>query len=1041
MGTSEFDSLVERSRKDWTALMNPDEPVIYLGAASCGLAAGIEEVKQSVVAALKENELTARLVEVGCIGPCYLEPLMDIAAFGNPRLSYGPVNGKSARLILENYLLHRNPRSNQLLGHFSAGEFDGIPRFFDQPMLRSQLRIVLRNCGLIDPGDLGHYLAQDGYQGLRKALSMSPDSVIDEVTEAGLRGRGGAGFLTGKKWRFCRNVPSDIKYMICNADEGDPGAFMNRSLIEGDPHALLEGLLIAAYAIGASTGYIYIRAEYPLAIQRLKKAIAQIREVGLLGPRILGFDFSFEIKIKEGAGAFVCGEETALIHSIEGKRGMPRTRPPFPAVSGLHGKPTVINNVETLATLPHILRNGSAWYQQFGVPGNHGTKTFSIVGKARRTGMVEVSLGMKLRDIIFDVGGGSTKPFKGVQTGGPSGGCLSESYLETPVEYEALAKAGSIMGSGGLIVMDEDTCMVDIARYFMSFCAAESCGKCTPCRMGTTRMHEILERICRGQGTESDLITLERIGKSVKATSLCGLGQTSANPVLSTLRNFRREFEDHVLRKRCSAGVCQSLFLSPCQNACPVGMDVPGYVSMIAAGRFEEAVRIGRETNPFLSICGRVCDHPCMSKCRRNQLDEPVAIRTLKRFIGDYARTNHLKPAVWVSPEKRDERVAIVGAGPSGLSCSYFLARLGYRVTVFERLPVVGGMLAVGIPAYRLPRELLESEVQLIRDLGVEIRTGVAVGRDVTIRELLNQGYKAVYLAVGMSGDRAMGIPGENCAGVLQGVDFLTDVSLGKRVEIGHKVAVVGGGNTAVDAARTLVRLGAEEVTIVYRRTREEMPAFAEEIQEAEQEGVKIILLAAPARVIADAHGKATALECTRMKLGDFDNKGRRVPVPIENSTFRLDVDRIISAIGEFADVSELSNSQMNWKTNRDGTIAVDDECRTSVPGVFAGGDVAIGAATVVKAVAAGERAAVAIDGYLTGSDRREYPWRRRRRSPVPHDTTVEPVVTPMLRNELLPVPVRRRSFAEVQAAVDPETAMKEAQRCLRCDFREEEGV
>jgi NADH-quinone oxidoreductase subunit F len=582
MSTSEFDSLVERSRKEWAALTTSDAPVIYLGAASCGLAAGIEEVKKSVVAALKENELSAHIVEVGCIGPCYLEPLMDIAAFGNPRLSYGPVNRKSARLIVENYLLHRNPASDQLLGHFSPGEFDGISRFFDLPMLRSQVRIVLRNCGFIDPGNLGHYLAQDGYQGIRKALTMSPDGVIDEVMQSGLRGRGGAGFLTGRKWRFCRQTESDTKYMICNADEGDPGAFMNRSLIEGDPHALLEGILIAAYAIGASTGYIYIRAEYPLAIQRLKKAIAQIREVELLGPRILGSNFSFEIKIKEGAGAFVCGEETALIHSIEGKRGMPHTRPPFPAVSGLHQKPTIINNVETLATLPHILRNGASWYQQFGVPGNHGTKTFSIVGKARRTGMIEVPLGMKLRDIIFDVGGGSDKPFKGVQTGGPSGGCLSERYLETPVEYEALAAAGSIMGSGGLIVMDEDTCMVDIARYFMSFCAAESCGKCTPCRIGTSRMHEILERICQGRGEESDLTALERIGKSVKAASLCGLGQTAANPVLSTLGNFRKEFEDHVLHKRCSAGVCAALIAydidqekceacGACLRSCPAG--------------------------------------------------------------------------------------------------------------------------------------------------------------------------------------------------------------------------------------------------------------------------------------------------------------------------------------------------------------------------------------------------------------------------------------------------------------------------------------
>ena len=376
--------------------------------------------------------------------------------------------------------------------------------------------------------------------------------------------------------------------------------------------------------------------------------------------------------------------------------------------------------------------------------------------------MIEVPLGIKLRDIIFEIGGGAIKPFKGVQTGGPSGGCLSERFLDTPVEYESLAAAGSIMGSGGLIVMDEDTCMVDIARYFMGFCAAESCGKCTPCRIGTSQMQAILKRICDGNGTEADLEALERIGKTVKAASLCGLGQTAANPILSTLRNFRKEFEEHIKHKRCSAGVCQNLFLSPCQNACPVGMDVPGYVSMIAAGRFEDAIHIARETNPFLSVCGRICDHQCMLKCRRNQIDEPVAVRVLKRFIGDLARDRRIAPKVWVSSERRPERVAVIGAGPSGLTCAYFLARLGYGVTVLERLPVAGGMLAVGIPAYRLPKDVLEAEIQLIRDLGVEIRTRTTVGRDVRVGELFSQGFKAIYVGVGMYGDRAMGVPGEN---------------------------------------------------------------------------------------------------------------------------------------------------------------------------------------------------------------------------------------------------------------------------------------
>lgn len=1038
MDTSRLDSLRELARKDFANLASAKVPVVYLGAGSCGKAAGADAVKKAVLATLEERKLRAQVLEVGCVGPCYLEPLMDIAAFGNPRISYANVSAEQATQILESYLVRRDPMPGRAVGHFGDAEFAGIPRFFDLPMLKAQKRIVLRNCGFIDPERLDHYLATDGYEGLKKALGMSPDALIEEITKSQIRGRGGAGFPTGKKWRFCRDAKGDSKYMICNADEGDPGAFMNRSLIEGDPHAVLEGLLIAAYAIGASSGYVYIRAEYPLAIQRLCKAIAQMHEVGLLGNDILGSGFSFDLNIKEGAGAFVCGEETALIHSIEGKRGMPRMRPPFPATSGLHGKPTVINNVETLGTVAQIVRHGADWYRQFGVPGNYGTKTFSIVGKAKRTGMIEVPLGIKLRDLIFEVGGGAIKPFKGVQTGGPSGGCLSERFLDTPVEYESLAAAGSIMGSGGLIVMDEDTCMVDIARYFMGFCAAESCGKCTPCRIGTSQMQAILKRICDGNGTEADLGALERIGKTVKAASLCGLGQTAANPILSTLRNFRKEFEEHIKHKRCRAGVCQNLFLSPCQNACPVGMDVPGYVSMIAAGRFEDAIHIARETNPFLSVCGRICDHQCMLKCRRNQIDEPVAVRVLKRFIGDLARDLRIAPKVWVSSERRPERIAVIGAGPSGLTCAYFLARLGYGVTVLERLPVAGGMLAVGIPAYRLPKDVLEAEIQLIRDLGVEIRTRTTVGRDVRLGELFSQGFKAIYVGVGMYGDRAMGVPGENAAGVIQGVDFLTDVNMGKRREIGRRVAVIGGGNTAVDAARTLARLGAEQVTIVYRRTREEMPAFADEIREAEQEGVRIILLAAPTRVLVDEHGRVKGIECQTMKLGDFDNKGRRVPVPLPSSEFTLDVDTVIPAVGEFADVRDLFRDH-TVKTQRDGTIEIDDEGRTNIPGIFSGGDVAFGASTVIKAIAAGERGAVAIDRYLTGDCTRVYPWRVRSRSPAPFNVGAEPVAYPMLRPALLPVAERSKSFVEVQESISSEVAIKEAQRCLRCDYREEE--
>ncbi|KPL01176.1 MAG: NADH dehydrogenase [candidate division Zixibacteria bacterium SM23_73_3] len=575
----------KEAQKKWNLLKASKIPVIYLGTASCGRAAGAMEVLKSVQKTLKENRLKAKIVQVGCIGPCYLEPLMDIRLPSRPRISYANVNPEKATRIIESYLIKGDPLLQFAVGHFGDENVEftnGVPAFFDLPMLKPQVRVVLRNCGFIDPEEIDHYLANEGYAGIMQAFSKLPQEVIAEVGEAGIRGRGGAGFPTYKKWEICRNSPGESKYLICNADEGDPGAFMNRSLIEGDPHSVLEGMLIAAYAIGASHGYIYIRAEYPLAIARLKKAITQMKDYGFLGKNIQNSRFNFDITIREGAGAFVCGEETALIASIEGKRGMPKSRPPFPAVAGLFGMPTIINNVETLGTLPNILRNGASWYKGYGTRGNHGTKTFSLVGKVRRSGLVEVPLGMTLRKIIFDIGGGTRKPFKAVQTGGPSGGCLSEEFLDTPVDYESLDAAGSIMGSGGLIVMDEDTCVVDVAHYFLDFTQKESCGKCSPCRVGSRHMVEILERIIKGQGQADDLTKLQTLGETVKRGSLCGLGQTAPNPVLTTLRYFRPEYLLHVTEKHCPSAVCRELIeyrvipekctgCQRCVSVCPTG--------------------------------------------------------------------------------------------------------------------------------------------------------------------------------------------------------------------------------------------------------------------------------------------------------------------------------------------------------------------------------------------------------------------------------------------------------------------------------------
>jgi NADH:ubiquinone oxidoreductase subunit F (NADH-binding)/(2Fe-2S) ferredoxin len=559
----EFSSLRAAAQSHWHTLTHSPIPTIYLGTASCGRAAGALDVLRTIREILAELNLAANVVEVGCIGPCYMEPLMDVALPGGPRVSYANVTSEKARQILTASLAHGDLLPKLAKGHFGDDAFtaqSGIPRFFDLPMLKPQVRIILRNCGLIDPENIDHYLAQDGYQGFIKALAGTPNQVIAEVKEAGLRGRGGAGFPTYMKWEICRDAKDDLKYVVCNADEGDPGAFMNRALIESDPHAVLEGILIAGYAIGARQGILYVRAEYPLAVTRLKKAIGQLHAYGLLGENIQGSGFSFDISIREGAGAFVCGEETALIASLEGQRGMPRPRPPYPAVKGLNGHSTLINNTETFGTVPHILRNGGEWFQQFGAPGNAGTKTFSLVGKVRNTGLIEVPLGMTLRQIVYEVGGGTKKPFKAVQTGGPLGGCLSAEQLDTPIDYESMRANGSMMGSGGLIVMDESTCMVDMARYFIGFAQNESCGNCTPCRIGTRIILDILNKITRGDGEPQDLDTLARVANTMSKTALCGLGQAAANPVNSSLRHFRAEYEAHINEKYCEAAVCPDLF-------------------------------------------------------------------------------------------------------------------------------------------------------------------------------------------------------------------------------------------------------------------------------------------------------------------------------------------------------------------------------------------------------------------------------------------------------------------------------------------------
>lgn len=535
-----------------------------VGLGSCGIAAGAKYLYEELASKIKSHT-NASLSHTSCNGMCFKEPILEVFYPDGNHLMLGNIHKKDVDKVLEP-LLNQKPVDEKFIIENSQ-QPDKKEEF-----RQKQHKIVLENCGIIDPDNITPYIEKGGYKAIKKVLSsMAPEQVIEEIKASGLRGRGGAGFSTGTKWQFARSNQAEKKYMICNADEGDPGAFMDRAVLESDPHRVIEGLIIGGFAIGANYGYIYVRAEYPLAIKRLKIAIAQAMEKNLLGDNILKSNFSFHLKIKEGAGAFVCGEETALIASIEGERGQPRLRPPFPAASGLWGYPTNINNVETLASVPWIINNGSAAYAAYGTPKSKGTKVFSLAGKIARGGLVEVDMGIPLRDIIYTIGGGTSsgKPFKAVQLGGPSGGCIPENLLDTPVDYESIAATGAIMGSGGMVVMDADTCIVDVAKFFLTFTQKESCGKCTFCRVGTTRLLEILERIAAGKGSMDDLDKLTDLSGKVKDLSLCGLGKTAPNPIITTLKYFRNEYEEHIKDKKCSAGVCKELIdFSVIEKAC-----------------------------------------------------------------------------------------------------------------------------------------------------------------------------------------------------------------------------------------------------------------------------------------------------------------------------------------------------------------------------------------------------------------------------------------------------------------------------------------
>jgi len=1014
----------------------PEKPCLVICAGTGGQASGSNDIIRAIKKHILENDLNeaVSLRITGCQGFCEKDPFILVKPQNNlyPKLGMSDVP-RIIDAVVQGEVVE------DLLYHTPGDEVERFHCQNDIPFFKHQTRTLLGQNANLDPIRIFDYLKNGGYTALQKVLARNdPDWIVEEVLKSGLRGRGGGGFPTGKKWRLARRAGHENtkKYFVCNADEGDPGAYMDRSVLEGNPHAIIEGMTIAGIAIGAKQGIIYVRSEYPLAIKHTLIALRQARELGLLGKDILRTGYDFDIEIVRGAGAFVCGEETALIHSIEGKIGEPRQRPPYPIEKGLWGNPTCINNVETIANIPVIINQGAENYAKIGVPGNSGTKIFSLVGKIRNTGLVEVPMGTTIKEIVYNIGGGSNTAarIKAVQTGGPSGGCIPASMFDLPIDYESLTSAGSIMGSGGMIVMDENTCMVDVAKYFMAFLKDESCGKCFTCRKGTQRMHEILESITQGEATLEDLNLLEELARVVKDTTMCGLGQTASNPFLSTLRYFKNEYMDHIVHKTCPAGVCKDLVGAPCQNACPVNTEAWRYVAHIGRQEYEQAYRVIREANPFPSTCARVCNHPCETMCRCGTAGgEPIAIRALKRFVTDTVDPKTYKVDV-PKAEQDAPKVAVIGAGPSGITAAHELSLKGCKVTIHEAESKPGGMLVCGIPAYRLPRTVLEKEIDALLNENIELVLNASLGRDVSVDGLLADGFKAVYVAIGSHESRRLQIEGEDTKGVYRGIEFLKAYNLENRETASGTVGVIGGGNSALDAARVASRQkDVEKVTIFYRRTRAEMPAYDEEIEAALEEGIEIVPLVSPVGVISK-DGKISSVRFIRNELGDWDRSGRKRPHPVEGTEFEVPLDTLIVAISEQPEQASLSGLDLS----KSGTLVADEHTlSTGTPGVFAGGDVVTGPNTVIEAIASGKKAARVIWRYLNGEALEEPATVDLPTVYIPGKEEEEEAeeIEARVRVPTLPPSKRKRNVQEVDLCISEQDAIREAKRCLRCDL------
>jgi NADH-quinone oxidoreductase subunit F len=1012
---------------------------VIIPAGSCGQDSGANELIAAARRALEERQLGDRVALriTGCHGACALEPSVLVIPGETfyprvkpeemPRIVAATAAGE---VVTE--LLYVDP-----------GTGERIERQREVPFFARQRRLILGRHEHVDPLRIDTYLAAGGYGALAQILEAGrPAAVVEAIRCSRLRGRGAAGLPTGAKWEALAAQPTGRggKYLVCNANEVDPGARGGRILLEGNPHGVIEGMLIGAFATGATAGIVCLPDDFTFALERLQIARDQARDLGLLGRDILGTGLSFDLQLVRGAGTFVCDGGTALVELIERGVAAPDQPPATPVQRGIFGRPTMVHHVETWATVPVMLALGADEFAQLGTRASSGTKLFTLGGRVRNPGLVEVPLGITIRELVFDIGGGPAGrgSLKAVQFAGPSGGWVPFWKFDLPIDHVSLADAGAMMGSGGVMVMDDGTCVVDAAKQALRFLKGESSGRCVTCREGAARMYAILDDISTGEATPGHLEVLEEQAHAIKDSSRCGLGQTAARPVLSTLRYFEREYRRHVHDRRCDAFACEVLVGAPCQAACPLGTEAWRYVAHIARGEYEEAYRVIREATPFPSVCARICDARCELRCRLTESGyPPIALRALERFVIDRVIPSVYRPRRRMRREP-PERVAVVGAGPAGLTCAHYLSLDGYEVTLFEAEAEPGGGLMTDVPAYRLPPEVARREIASLLDQNIRLHCYSALGRDFTLDRLFADGHRAVFLAVGGHRPRHLGLSGEDAEGVHSAASFVRHCTVDGQALARGVVGVIGGGSTAFDAARVAVRQdGVERVTIFHRRSRPEMPVPASEIEAALEEGIRIEELCSPAAIEVEG-GRLRAVRFVRHRPGPVDQSGRRTTTIVPGPGTVVPLDTLVVAIG--ARLRSFGpDAASGVEVGRYGALLADpDTLETGREGVFAGGDAVTGPGPVADAIAAGKQAAVMIGRYLRGEELRQT-------SPVVRpQATVEPTTMSAAEREgarraeapRSPADERRRSFQEVEAALTPEQALTEARRCLRCDLQ-----